>query len=69
MTAPPTPPLLPEEMLTPGEVADLFRVDVKTVSRWDKAGRFPEGTVIRTPGGHRRFRASGIAPFLNGGQR
>lgn len=39
-------------LLTPGEVAQLFRVDPKTVTRWAKAGRLH---CIRTPGGHTRF--------------
>lgn len=38
--------------LTGGEVAELFRVDTKTVGRWAKAGRLPH---VRTLGGHRRF--------------
>ncbi|HEX8866244.1 MAG TPA: BldC family transcriptional regulator, partial [Lentzea sp.] len=40
-----------ERLLTPGEVANLFRVDPKTVTRWATAGRIGS---IRTPGGHRR---------------
>jgi excisionase family DNA binding protein len=44
----------PERLLTPGEVALMFRVDPKTVTRWASAGRIGS---IRTPGGHRRFRA------------
>lgn len=50
-------------LLTPGEVAALFRVDPKTVSRWAAAGRV---TSIRTPGGHRRFRESEIRALLDG---
>ena len=48
---------LPEadELLTPAEVAALFRVDPKTVTRWAKAGKL---TSIRTLGGHRRYRAA-----------
>jgi excisionase family DNA binding protein len=49
------------ELLTPGEVAVLFRVDPKTVTRWAQAGRIPS---IRTIGGHRRFRASEVQRFL-----
>jgi excisionase family DNA binding protein len=40
-------------LLRPGEVADMFRVDPKTVTRWANDGRL---TAIRTLGGHRRFR-------------
>src|SRR5579875_2652557 len=46
-----------EELLTPAEVAALFRVNPKTVTRWARAGKI---TAIRTLGGHRRFRASEI---------
>jgi excisionase family DNA binding protein len=44
-------------LLTMGEVARLFRVDPKTVTRWANSGRLKS---IRTPGGHRRFRESDI---------
>ena len=53
------------ELLTPSEVAVLFRVDPKTVSRWARAGRI---SAIRTIGGHRRFRASEIQRFIEGAQ-
>ena len=43
----------PEALLTPAEVAALFRVDPKTVTRWAKAGKL---SAIRTLGGHRRYR-------------
>lgn len=45
----------PPRLLTPTEFAARYRVDRKTVARWDKEGRLPAGAVIRTPGGHRRF--------------
>lgn len=51
-----------ERLLTPGEVATLFRVDPKTVTRWATAGRIGS---IRTPGGHRRFRESEVTALLN----
>ena len=50
-------------LLTPGEVAALFRVDPKTVTRWATAGRIGS---IRTPGGHRRFRESEVRALLEG---
>ena len=50
-----------DRLLTPGEVASLFRVDPKTVTRWAAAGRI---NSIRTPGGHRRFRESEIRDLL-----
>ena len=46
-----------EPLLTPRQVAALFRVDPKTVTRWAASGRIGS---IRTPGGHRRFRESEI---------
>ena len=49
-----------ERLLTPGEVAALFRVDPKTVTRWAASGRI---SSIRTPGGHRRFRESEARGF------
>ncbi len=49
---------MPEnELLTPSEVAEMFRVNPKTVTRWARAGRI---SAVRTLGGHRRFRASEI---------
>ncbi|MFG3342719.1 BldC family transcriptional regulator [Glycomyces sp. NPDC048151] len=52
-----------DRLLTPGEVATLFRVDPKTVTRWAAAGRIGS---IRTPGGHRRFRESEVRALLEG---
>jgi excisionase family DNA binding protein len=51
------------DLLTPGEVAVLFRVNPKTVTRWALAGRIPS---IRTPGGHRRFRVGDIIDLVSG---
>jgi excisionase family DNA binding protein len=51
----------PETLLTPSEVAALFRVNPKTVTRWARAGKI---SAIRTLGGHRRFRASEIRRCL-----
>src|ERR1700733_13730637 len=50
-----------EPLLTPAEVATMFRVDPKTVTRWAKAGKI---TSIRTLGGHRRYRESEIRALL-----
>jgi len=55
------PPEKPDRLLTPGEVAALFRVDPKTVTRWAASGRIGS---IRTPGGHRRFRESEVNALL-----
>lgn len=51
----------PDALLTPSEVAAMFRVNPKTVTRWARAGKL---TAIRTLGGHRRFRASEIRRCL-----
>jgi excisionase family DNA binding protein len=50
-----------EPLLTPAEVASMFRVDPKTVTRWAKAGKL---TSIRTLGGHRRYRESEVRALL-----
>ena len=50
-----------EVLLTPAEVASLFRVDPKTVTRWAKSGKL---TAIRTLGGHRRYRQSEVQNLL-----
>jgi excisionase family DNA binding protein len=52
-----------DRLLTVPEVAALFRVDPKTVTRWASAGRLP---CIRTPGGRARFRWSDVAALLAG---
>lgn len=54
-----------EELLTPAEVAKLFRVDPKTVTRWAKSGKL---SSIRTLGGHRRYRAGEVRTLLEGQQ-
>ncbi|MGI9120709.1 MAG: BldC family transcriptional regulator [Acidimicrobiales bacterium] len=51
----------PETLLTPSEVAQMFRVNPKTVTRWARAGKI---SAIRTLGGHRRFRSSEIERCL-----
>lgn len=47
----------PEVLLTPAEVAAMFRVNPKTVTRWARSGKL---NAIRTLGGHRRFKATEI---------
>lgn len=44
-------------LMTPAEVAALFRVSPKTVARWSRSGRL---TAIRTLGGHRRFKQAEV---------
>lgn len=50
-----------EALLTPAEVAAMFRVDPKTVTRWAKAGKL---SAIRTLGGHRRYREAEVKALL-----
>jgi excisionase family DNA binding protein len=50
-----------ERLLTPAEVAAIFRVDPKTVTRWAKAGKL---SSIRTLGGHRRYREAEVHAHL-----
>ena len=50
------------ELLTPSEVAAMFRVNPKTVTRWAHAGRI---SYIKTLGGHRRFRADEIRKLVS----
>jgi excisionase family DNA binding protein len=47
--------------MTPAEVAALFRVDPKTVTRWAEAGKL---TAVRTLGGHRRYRQDEVQNLL-----
>lgn len=58
------------EIMTSGEVADLFRVDAATVSRWAWSGKL---TAFRTPAvegrSHYRFRRDDVMALLNGGAR
>lgn len=57
----------PEEdpLLRPAEVAALFAVNPKTVTRWARDGDLP---CIITPGGHRRFRSSVVRSALERGE-
>ena len=48
-------------LLTSKEVAEAFRVDPKTVTRWALTGKI---SSIRTPGGHRRFSLSEVNRLL-----
>lgn len=52
-----------EILLTPSEVASLFRVDPKTVTRWAKSGKL---SSIRTLGGHRRYHEVEVRGLLGG---
>lgn len=50
-----------DKLLTPSEVASLFRVDPKTVTRWADSGRL---TSIKTLGGHRRYNSKEVHQLL-----
>ena len=50
-----------EPLLTPAEVATMFRVDPKTVTRWAKAGKLAS---VRTLGGHRRYSETEVRGLL-----
>ncbi|MGH9443265.1 MAG: MerR family transcriptional regulator, partial [Thermoanaerobaculia bacterium] len=49
---------VPELWLSRGDVARIFQVSPSTVTRWAREGRVP---ARRTPGGHYRYPAAGIA--------
>lgn len=48
---------LDDPLLMPSEVAQIFGVNPKTVTRWSRRGKL---RCVRTVGGHRRFRLSAI---------
>jgi len=50
-----------QALMTPAEVAALFRVDPKTVTRWADSGRL---SAVRTLGGHRRYLQNEVAQLL-----
>ncbi|PLS80982.1 MerR family DNA-binding transcriptional regulator [Candidatus Saccharibacteria bacterium] len=50
-----------DRLLWPGEVAVLFNVHPRTVTRWAKSGRLPS---LKTRGGQHRFRESVIRERL-----
>lgn len=51
----------PEALLTPAEVAALFRVDRKTITRWTKAGKL---SSLRALDGGRRYRETEVRQLL-----
>ncbi|WP_433466827.1 helix-turn-helix domain-containing protein [Spirillospora sp. CA-128828] len=54
----------PEQLLSPGDVADMFRVGPKTVARWADDGKL---ACVRTLGGVRRFSRQQVESFLSDG--
>ncbi len=55
---------LPERLLAPCEVAVLFGVSPKSVTRWSDKRGLP---CVRTAGGHRRYRESDVRRLLQQG--
>jgi excisionase family DNA binding protein len=47
------------------EASELMGVHPSTLRRWADAGSIPH---LRTPGGHRRFRAADLTTWMQGGQ-
>ena len=60
----PGPGMYPQ-LLTPGEVAHIFRVTRAQVTRWANAGKIRS---VRTIGGHRRYYEDEVRGLLNGGR-
>lgn len=50
-----------DRLLTPAEVAAIFKVDPKTVTRWARDGKL---TSIRTLGGHRRYNEAEVQALV-----
>jgi excisionase family DNA binding protein len=65
-TPAPAPRNPPDTLLTTAEVAAMFRVDPKTVTKWATAGKL---TSTRTLGGQRRYYASEIEKHLRDSRR
>lgn len=53
------------DLLTPSQVAQVFSVNPKTVTRWAKSGKL---TSFRTLGGHRRFKRAEVEALRDGSQ-
>lgn len=55
-----------EGPMSAAQVARIFGVDPKTVTRWAKTGKLP---CFRTLGGHRRFRPEDVRAMAERAQR
>lgn len=53
-----------EPLLMPAQVAAMFHVDPRTVTRWAKAGLIRS---VTTPAGTRRYYKAEVRALLNGG--
>ncbi|MGI5224751.1 helix-turn-helix domain-containing protein [Actinoallomurus sp. CA-142502] len=52
---------VPDDLLKPREVAELFGVRTTTIARWAREGKL---SPLRTPGGHRRYSRADIRRIL-----
>ena len=50
-----------ERLLTIGQVSDRFGLSIEALRKWDDSGKLK---ALRTPGGHRRYRAADVQSFL-----
>lgn len=53
------------DLLPPRAAAKLFGVDPKTLSRWASQGKL---SVVRTLGGHRRYRTTEVLQLVKESQ-
>lgn len=53
----------PHQIMTPDEVAQMWQVHVKTVTRWAQDGKL---VSIRTPGDHRRYSREQVEALMRG---
>ena len=61
MPSPKTHTFAPSSLLTSYQVGALLQVNPSSVNKWIADGRIP---AYRTPGGHRRIRATDLMAFL-----
>jgi excisionase family DNA binding protein len=54
-----------DDLLTPREVAGMLGVRTTTIGRWARIGTLTP--VVRTPGGHRRYRREDVEAFRDDG--
>lgn len=56
--------IIPDRLYTPAQVASVFSVDAKTVTRWVKGNKFHDEEYLRTAGNHHRIFGHGILRLL-----